>query len=122
MDNTYIFEQLIKYLSNNADKYIIIAGDFNTILDIDLDKNGGIKDTHPKCRNLLLEIINEYNLINVWRLQHPDKKQYTWHSSKKPHISSRLDYFLVSSCLNNNTNKAILKQGTEPIIQLSRCL
>ena len=110
-DNTYILEKLIKYLSNNADKYIIIAGDFNTILDIDLDKNGGIKNTHPKCRNLLLEIINEYNLTDIWRLQHPDKKQYTWHSSKKPHISSRLDYFLVSSCLNNNTNKSNIKAG-----------
>ena len=54
---TYILEQLIKYLSNNTDKYFIIAGYFNTILDTDLDKNGGIKNTHPKCRNLLLEII-----------------------------------------------------------------
>ena len=110
-DNTYILEQLIKYLSNNTDKYFIIAGDFNTILDTDLDKNGGIKNTHPKCRNMLLDIINEYTLIDIWRLQHPDKKQYTWHSSKKPHISSRLDYFLVSSCLNNNTNKSNIKAG-----------
>ena len=89
----------------------IIAGDFNTILDTQLDKIGGIKNTHPNCRKSLLDIITEHNLTDIWRLQHPDKKQYTWHSSKKPHISSRLDYFLISSCFINNTNKSSIKAG-----------
>ena len=30
---------------------------------------------------------------------------------KKTHLSSRLYYFLVSSCLNNNTNKSNTKAG-----------
>jgi len=93
-ENIYILEQLIKYLSNNTENNFIIAGYFNTILDTGFDKNGKIKNTHPKCRCLLLDIINGYTLIDIWRLQHPDKKQYKWHSSKKPHISSRLDIFL----------------------------
>ena len=104
-DNAYVFVKLKQFLEDNSDKYFIIAGDFNTILDIHLDKIGGIKNTHPNCRTSLLDIIKEYNLTDIWRLQHPDKKQYTWHSSKKPHISSRLDYFLISSCFINNTKK-----------------
>ena len=38
IDNPFVFEKLDSFLSDHANKHIIIAGDFNTILDIDLDK------------------------------------------------------------------------------------
>ena len=41
-------------------------------------------------------IIDSFSLIDMWRDKHPTLKQFTWHSSHKTPIFSRLDYFLVS--------------------------
>ena len=41
-------------------------------------------------------MIDTHNLIDIWREKYPDSRKYTWHSSHKPPIFSRLDYFLVS--------------------------
>ena len=110
-DNTYIFDKLKTYVQENSEKFFIIAGDFNTILDVNKDKNRGLKNTHSKCRQLLEDIITENDLIDIWRVQHPEKRQYTWHSSTKPHISSRLDYFLIPSCFNNCSIKSNITAG-----------
>ena len=110
-DTIFIFEKLKSFLFDNTDKYFIITGDFNTVLDTELDKFGGIKNTHPNCRKHILEFIKEYDLVDIWRLQHPNIKKYTWHSSKKPRISSRLDYFLISTCFANTTKKSQIKAG-----------
>ena len=37
-DEIMVFNKLDDYISNNADKNVIIGGDFNTILDIDINK------------------------------------------------------------------------------------
>ena len=56
-------------------------------------------------------ILEEHDLSDIWRIKNPDKRRYTWHSSKKPHISSRLDYFSISSCLTNRTTSCKIKAG-----------
>ena len=56
-------------------KTFIIGGDFNTILDVDLDKKHGNKYTHPNVRKKILSIIDENSLKDIWRIQHPEKQQ-----------------------------------------------
>ena len=36
------------------------------------------------------------DLIDIWRIRNPDKKQFTW-TQKKPLVRRRLDYWLVST-------------------------
>ena len=64
-DNTYVFDKLRIYLNERTDRYFLITGDFNTTLDLNFDKNGGQKNTHPRCRKLIQQIITEYDLTLI---------------------------------------------------------
>lgn len=98
-DDITLFTKLGDFINDNDDKTFIIGGDFNTVLDIEMDKKNGRHDTHKLCRQKLKTLIDDHNLVDIWRKKHPNLKQYTWHSSHKPPIFSRLDYFLISDNL-----------------------
>ena len=100
-DDINIFSKLEKFIQENDEKTILIDGDFNTVLDENLDKHNGRTNTHKQCRNKLKHMIDTHNLIDIWREKYPDSRKYTWHSSHKPPIFSRLDYFLVSENVKN---------------------
>ena len=73
-DSVNHFEILGNYLKENEDKTFTIGGDFNTIIDTELDKKIGRIDTHKLCRNKLSCIIDEFNLVDIWRSKHPSSK------------------------------------------------
>ena len=110
-DDVSLFNKLDEYLGSNDEKTFIIGGDFNTILDVELDKKHGNKNTHPNVRKKILSIIDENSLKDIWRIQHPEKQQYTWHSNTKPVIFCRLDYFLLSENITNYIIKTQIKPG-----------
>ena len=100
-DGDTIFKQLQTFITKNNDKNIIIGGDFNAVIQTQLDKKNGRNDTSSKCRKAINSIIESSDLCDIWRIKHPNKKQYTWFSSSKPPICCRLDYFLISTNLCN---------------------
>ena len=110
-DDVSLFNKLDEYLGSNDEKTFIIGGDFNTILDVELDKKHGNKNTHPNVRKKILSIIDENSLKDIWRIQHPEKQQYTWQSNTKLVIFSRLDYFLLSENITNYIIKTQIKPG-----------
>ena len=110
-DEISLFEKLEEFLLLNNDKSIIVGGDFNTILDIEKDRKNGARETHKNIRKKLESIINTNNLIDVWRVQHPNAQKFTWHSNTKPVIYSRLDYFLITDNIINSINKSEIKVG-----------
>ena len=52
-DKTFIFDTLETFVTNNNDKNIILAGDFNTVLNPSVDKKNGRIDTNKKMPNML---------------------------------------------------------------------
>jgi exonuclease III len=108
-DDVYILEKHEKFLEDNEESNIIIGGDFNTVLSVLQDKKNSSNDTHKNCRIKLLTLLNTFNLIDIWRIQHPDKGKFTWHSNNKPPIFCRLDYFLISEHLQNCIEKSDIK-------------
>jgi hypothetical protein len=53
-------------------------------------------------RNVLKTYIEEYDLIDIWRKQHNDEAQFTYHcKTRNEYIFTRLDYFLVSFGISN---------------------
>lgn len=84
---------------DNVEK--VIAGDFNCIMDAELDKSGGNPKAHYKTRNLITTWMEEADLVDIWRIRNPDSKQFTWYRLRPSPIFERLDYFLVSSSLCN---------------------
>ncbi len=63
------------------------------MVDYNLDKLNGKKDTNKKCSGKINDIINGSELYDIYRLRHPNTKRFTWHSNHKPPIFCRLDYF-----------------------------
>ena len=110
-DNIHLFEKLQVYINDNEENDFIIGGDFNTVLNTNTDKRNGRKDTHKKCRLIINSIVDINEVVDIWRIQHPDTRKYSWHSNHKPPIFCRLDYFLISSNLINSTKHSSIKPG-----------
>ncbi len=99
-DSPEFFENLRPHLNENEQDYILICGDMNLVLDPGIDSNNYININNPKARLKLLEIMNEFDLIDIYRQNHPGKKRYTWRR-KRPIKQARLDYFIVSNTLSD---------------------
>ena len=89
----------------NIDKKIIIGGDFNLSLK-EIDKSNPLKQS--KARDKLNNLMDQNNLLDIWRLRHPDIKRYTWRRHK-PLVQSRLDYWLVSADMSYNVSSCDIK-------------
>ena len=73
---------------------IIIVGDFNQIMDPNLDcKNyaSDVQNYKPKCRALLNTWINSDTYVDLFREQNPYKKEFTWTNSLPPILQSTKD-------------------------------
>ena len=46
--------------------------------------------------------MESFDLRDIWRDKNPMLRQFTWHSSHRPPILCRLDYFLISNNLSNS--------------------
>ena len=75
------FETLNKYLAENEKDEFIIEGDFNTVLEPDVDKIGGISITYAKSRDTIKTAMDSFDLNDIWRLLNNNTMQITWHSS-----------------------------------------
>ena len=104
-DNPDFFLKIGHRLNNaKLDKHIL-AGDFNLVLDLELDKLGGSKTTHKNSVKVIETLMEQFNLNNVWRIQNPEKRQFTY-TQKQP----RIECILVSGELM----KAIPKTSIVP--------
>ena len=75
---------------NEKKNEFLIGGDFNTVLDPVVDKFEGLPGTRKNCREKINSMIDSFDLVNIWRVYHPTERQFTWHSSTRPVIFSRL--------------------------------
>ena len=58
---------------------IIMGGDFNCPLNINLDKKkGGIQVPRRHVVKCIEEIQDEFNLHDIWRIENPSQKSFTW--------------------------------------------
>ena len=100
--NLFFFKNIYNNLVSFECEDIILGGDFNLVLDVVNDKARGNKTTHQKSLKQLESIKENLDLIDIWRIQHPETKRFTWRR-RKPDIQCRLDFFLINSSLCTNT-------------------
>ena len=110
-DKAEFFDQVIETIEGFDFQSLIWGGDHNVVLNLDLDKDGGLYRTHEACKNKINAWIEENNVDDVWRLQHPTLRRYTWRSKKKPLIQTRLDFFLTSSNISAKVVKSNILPG-----------
>ena len=69
---------------------VIIGGDLNVYFNEDLDCLGGHPKVKEKSLHKIKDIMLANDLIDIWRVRHPDKKQFTWRQANS-RIQRRLD-------------------------------
>ncbi|GFO02758.1 reverse transcriptase-like protein [Plakobranchus ocellatus] len=75
-----ILEERIKLMQNQN---LIIVGDWNLLLDPDMDGENYLHINNPRARAAMHKLIGNLNLIDVWRDENPE-----W---KKIHMEATLD-------------------------------
>ena len=105
------FESTFKELDKLPNKTKIMAGDFNVVLNTEIDKLGGNPELHQMPRNIILNNIENFNLTDIWHHLHPQEKQFTYFKLKPQKVFSRLDYFLISDDLIGLTKSSTIIPG-----------
>jgi len=90
--------------------HFVIGGDFNTVFDPKLDKQGGDLNCTNVYTDELVAFMEAYDLVDAIRLQFPNRKIFTL-MQRKPMVLSRIDHWLVSSHLINSLKNANVFPG-----------
>ena len=110
-DDSSIYYKIREFMLENETENFIIGGDFNVVQDPKLDKENGLPNRNLRCRRMIQSIIQQFDLEDIWRAEHPDFRQFTWESNNTPPIRCRLDYFLTSSRIRNIINNSYITSG-----------
>ena len=86
-------------MSNTNTSNVIIAGDWNTTFS-PIDKRSGQPWKATNYRNFLVSLMDELNLIDIYRQIHPIAKSFSY-ESKPLNLKSRIDFFLISRSLSS---------------------
>ena len=90
---------------------IIVGGDFNVILNPDLDGFAGkpkLKESAKQIENICLL----HDLVDIWRVRNLETKRFTWRH-KTPIIQRRLDFWLVDNALQEEIDRADIVPSTK---------
>ena len=71
-------ETLHEKIVQNEGVNLICAGDFNTYLNPEVDKDGGKLQDISKFSSQLQSLLENYNMTDIWRINNPDTKRFTW--------------------------------------------
>ena len=104
------FYKCILQKINDTENQVIIAGNFNLILNPDEDAVNYVNINNPKAREEVLNMIIETNLVDVWKELNLEKQQFTWRR-KATNQRARLDYFLISASLFTSVEEAKILPG-----------
>jgi exonuclease III len=102
-DNPDFIRDIINVIELQPNDDRIIGGDFNCVMNDDLDKKGGAtRHSNQKMKTILSSYVNEADLVDIWRKQHINDKVFSYHYKfRNQYIFSRLDFFLLSFGLSN---------------------
>lgn len=94
-------------IKQNPDCPLVCVGDFNTVLNNDLDIISGEKH-NEKVLSEFKTFISQLSLVDTWREENKSDKAFTW-CRKNPSIARRLDYILLDEDLLVNKRKTVIQ-------------
>ena len=96
-----IFTNMTDILLRYSCSFMILGGDWNCVMDNTLDGNPGLNKTKRNSRQqALYQMLDEVDVVDIWRRMHPYDKDYTFFSK----TYYRIDFFLVSKELVSSSS------------------
>ena len=100
-DREFIEKIFLESLGRNRENFLVLGGDWNTVLNNDFDKLGGAaQHANKNYQSFINTVINDYGLCDIFRLSRGNERLYT-HFNKKYKTAARLDFFLIDDNLYN---------------------
>ena len=100
--------ELMKKVNITQGKQIVLASDFNLFFNSNLEAMGGKPILKEKSVVVMVELKEEYDLCDIWRIRNPLEKSFTFRQNHSSVIlNCRLDYIFISNKLQEFSNKAI---------------
>ena len=114
-DSPTFFEEAIRQMFNISEKMIII-GDYNTVMDPDMDRKDNQEYNHKKSTQMIKRLCEELSLVEAWRVLHENEVRYSWYrvmrKNKQTKIqASRIDNALTSRGLFNQIHDSFYMNG-----------
>ena len=100
-DDAEFYERLFTDIASFNVTNNIIAGDYNLVLNVDIDKSGGNAKTNSKAQVCVKRYMEALDLCDIWRVRNANLKEYTWRRRRPSLIQCRLDFFIISDSLVN---------------------
>lgn len=104
-ENADLFEMLTSNIDALSERFsgmkIILGGDFNATINDSFDR----WPNRNKENSTLIDFMNETGLTDVWRINNPNSKEFTWKNNSGS-LQSRIDFWLVSESLPHTCCKA----------------
>lgn len=117
IDNPDLFHKAFDLIPASTPN-VIIGGDFNCYLDPVLDRLSTKPPPAITSVGTLNDLIKTRNMVEIWRLQHPTDKEFSFYSHVHKSYT-RIDYFLIASELlpsvTNSTYHNILISDHSPV-------
>lgn len=104
VDSPQFFKALFEEIDSIGNESLIMCGDFNLVLEPDLDYHNYRHINNRKARQLVLDEIEIRNLKDSFRILSPLQRRYTWRRTN-PLQQARLDFFLVTDDIHQQVNK-----------------
>ena len=110
-DNPDFFNDVFNIIEQIGNRQVVTAGDWNTILNPELDaRNYRSFNPKPRSRRAIIENMDKFNLIDIFRKVFPTKRAYSWRRFNTIQ-QSRLDYILLSDSLIDNVRNVDITPG-----------
>ena len=92
----HFYKTLFDIISLETEGILICGGDWNLVLNHNLDTTSTTKSSKIHLSRYLNTTLTEVGIIDVWRETHPLERDYTYYSA--PHlVYTRIDYFFMNS-------------------------
>uniref|UniRef100_A0A8C4SC52 Reverse transcriptase domain-containing protein n=1 Tax=Erpetoichthys calabaricus TaxID=27687 RepID=A0A8C4SC52_ERPCA len=96
VDDKEFMQNLFASIPNVNTHKIIMAGDFNCVLNPLLDRTPVTGGTTSNTAKIITQFLNDHNLSDPWRFLNPNSRTYSFYSPV--HYSySRIDYFFIDN-------------------------
>ena len=93
-DKPQFYKEIKQKILTLENEQVILCGDWNLVLDQDMDTENYVHINNPRARAVVLDFLLENNYVDAWRVLHEGKRSYTWRKFNPERKSQDLITFL----------------------------